>query len=70
MQRKLRPISGAESATAIRAVWHVPGSKGSEQGSILILGGQSADQPDMLHLVPLKPCDDKEACFRLSLALP
>ena len=63
MQRELLHNAGGESATAIRAVWHVPGSKVSEQGSILILGGQSADQPDMLHLAPLKPCDDKEACF-------
>ena len=67
MQREVRPNTGGESATAIRAVWHVPGSKGSEAGSILVLGGQSADQPDMLHLVPLKPCDDKEACFSYPL---
>ena len=67
MQREARLDASGGSATAIRTVWHVPGGKGMEPGSILVLGGQSADQPDMLHLVPLKPCKDKKACFNYPL---
>ena len=44
----------------VRAVWHVPGSKASEASSILILGGQGMDEPDMLYLLPVEPSDPKE----------
>ena len=58
--RELRPCPEADSAMPIRAVWHVPGSKASEASSILILGGQGMDEPDMLYLLPLEPSDPKE----------
>lgn len=60
LQRELKPCPGAEATLPVRAVWHVPGSKASEQGSILILGGQGADEPDMLHVLPLQPSSDAE----------
>ncbi len=60
LQRELKPSPGADAAMPIRAVWHVPGSKASEQSSILILGGQGTDEPDMLYMLPLEPSDDKE----------
>ena len=63
LQRELKPSPGADAAMPIRAVWHVPGSKASEQSSILILGGQGTDEPDMLYMLPLEPSDEKEVYF-------
>ena len=63
LQRELKPCPDAEAALPIRAVWHVPGSKASQHSSILILGGQGADQPDMLHVLPLEPSPDAEVVF-------
>lgn len=60
LQRELQPSPGPEGAAPIQAVWQVPGSKGTEPGSILILGGQGTDQPDMLYLLQLKPCDEHD----------
>ena len=65
LQRELKPCLGAEAVLPIRAVWHVPGSKASEQSSILVLGGQGAEEPDMLHMLPLAPRVESEACLRL-----
>ena len=72
LQRELKPCPGAEAALPIRAVWHVPGSKASEQSSILILGGQGADEPDMLHVLPLEPSSDAEvhSCCAPPLHIP
>lgn len=58
--RELRLCPEADAAMPIRAVWHVPGSKASEASSILILGGQGMDEPDMLYLLPVEPSDPKE----------
>ena len=58
--RELRPCPEADPAMPVRAVWHVPGSKASEASSILILGGQGMDEPDMLYLLPVEPSDPKE----------
>ncbi len=62
LQHELKPCPSAEAALPIRAIWHVPGSKASEQSSILILGGQGTDEPDMLHVLPVNPPADAEVC--------
>ncbi len=68
--RELRPCPEAESAMPVRAVWHIPGSKASEASSILVLGGQAVDEPDMLYLLPAKPSNSKEVCSLLNIYTP
>lgn len=43
-----------EPAAPVRALRYVPGGKSGGHSSLLVLGGQDAEQPDVLSMLPLQ----------------
>ena len=43
-----------EPASPVRALRYVPGGKAGGHSSLLVLGGQDAEQPDVLSMLPLQ----------------
>ncbi|BDA45161.1 hypothetical protein COCOBI_06-6410 [Coccomyxa sp. Obi] len=50
-----------ELAAPVRALRYVPGAKSGGHSSLLVLGGQDAEQPDVLSMLPLQgPSEEAE----------
>ncbi len=51
---ELRVAPIGEPAAPVRALRHVSGAKSGGQSGLLVLGGQDAEQPDVLSMLPLQ----------------
>lgn len=54
LHTELRLAPAEEPAAAVRALRHVSGAKPGGHSSLLVLGGQDAEQPDVLSMLPLQ----------------
>ena len=50
---KLRVAPLDEVAAPVRSVTYVPGSEAGRKHTLLVFGGQAAEMPDVLTLVPM-----------------
>ena len=76
---ELRVALDSEPAAPVRALRHVSGGKSGGQSGLLVLGGQDAEQPDVLSMLPLQSpseevrrsqsCPALRPCTFLPLAL-
>lgn len=51
---ELRVALDGEPAAPVRALRHVSGGKSGGQSGLLVLGGQDAEHPDVLSMLPLQ----------------
>ncbi|KAK9908560.1 hypothetical protein WJX75_009693 [Coccomyxa subellipsoidea] len=63
---ELRVALDGEPAAPVRALRHVSGGKSGGQSGLLVLGGQDAEQPDVLSMLPLQsPSEEAEGARAL-----
>ncbi len=62
---KLRVAPLDEVAAPVRSVTYVPGSEAGRKHTLLVFGGQAAEMPDVLTLVPMHSLNQVSPCCAL-----